>query len=345
MERNILKDFFEYMKGKRYPIDAYFLFVHNDYNTYSDDPHLEECFDIEETHEILDSVSDIFSTVSAIGSEKDFLEWIYIHENINKNVYVYTMAQNVNGFGRRTLIPALCQYCGFYNLNADAYMSAIGCNKETMFKLLIANNYGSLLAPTIFINSSQLINTRDIYSKLGDQIVLKPICESCCIDVLVLKNYTEKELILSATQLIEKYGHLMIQKYILGSEIGITIFCHNNRMHALTPIEIQFSNGKNHLTHADSYYENFKLVPCEIPSEILSACENMSYLLNFYCTTRYDFRYNGTGFFLFDLSPNPTINGYTSSNLAAQCSLKCDHRGILRLMAYEKIASLEPSFD
>lgn len=125
MERNILKDFFEYMEGKRYPIDAYFLFVHNDYNTYSDDPHIEECFDIEETHEILDSVSDIFSTVSAIGSEKDFLEWIYIHENISKNVYVYTMAQNVNGFGRRTLIPALCQYYGFYNLNADAYMSAM----------------------------------------------------------------------------------------------------------------------------------------------------------------------------------------------------------------------------
>lgn len=345
MEKNVLKYFFEYMERRKYPIDAYFLFVHNDYNTYSDDPHIEECFDTEETHEILDSVSDIFSDVIAIGSEDDFLEWIYVHKNPNKNVYVYTMAQNVNGFGRRTLVPALCQYYGFYNLNADAYMSAIGCNKETMFKLLLVNNYGSILAPTIFINSSNELNTSDIYSKLGDKIVLKPICESCCIDVLVLEDYSEKHLISTATKLIEKYGHLMIQKYILGSEIGITVFCHNNKMHALTPIEIQFSHGKNHLTHMDSYYENFQLKPCEVPPEILSVCENMSFLLNFYCTTRYDFRYNETGFFLFDLSPNPTINGYASSNLAAQCSLKCDHRGLMRLMAYEKIASFEPSFN
>lgn len=345
MHNNILKDFYECMENKNYPIDAQFVFVYNDYCTYINDPHLEECFDDDEVHEILDSVSDIFTETIALSSENEFLKWLFLRRWSDKNIYVYTMAQYVNGFGRRTLIPALCQYYGIINLNADAYMSAIGCNKETMFKLLLANNMSTLIAPTIFISTFQSINFEQILSVLGNHIIIKPICESCCIDVIVLKDYTKDELNLHIDNLLQKYSHLMIQKYILGLEIGITVFFHNNEMHTLTPIQMIFSSGKTHLTHTDSYYQNYQLKPCHVPIEILEMCKKMSHFLKFHCITRYDFRFDGTNFYLFDLSPNPTINGYTSSNLAAQSTLQCDHRGILRLMVYNKIALFEPSFN
>lgn len=333
------------MEKETYPINATFVFVYNNYSTYMDDPHLEECFDDEEVHEILDSVSDIFKETIALGSEAEFVKWISSCEKSENNIYVYTMAQYINGFGRRTLIPALCQYYGFINLNADTYMSAIGCNKETMFKLLLANNISEILAPTIFISTFQSINFEEINSKLGNHIIIKPICESCCIDVIVLEEYTQNELDLHVGKLIQKYGHAMIQKYILGSEIGITVFFHNNAMYTLSPIQIIFSSGQTHLTHKDSFYNNYDLKPCNVPNKLLETCKKMSHLLKFHCITRYDFRFDGVNYFLFDLSPNPTINGFTSSNLAAQSTLQCDHRGILRLMAYEKIALLEPSFN
>ena len=345
MEENILKAFYEDMETKIYPIDAQFAFVYNDYSTYSDDPHLEECFDDDEVHQILDSVSDIFRETIALGSEHRFLKWMSLHKNPGKNIYVYTMAQYVNGFGRRTLIPALCQYYNIINLNADAYMSAIGCNKETMFKLLLANNMSNILAPTIFISAHQNIDFDEIISKLGERIIIKPICESCCIDVIVLEHYNKDELNSHIDNLIKKYRHIMIQKYISGSEIGITVFFHNNEMYTLTPVQMVFPFGKNYLTHTDSYYENYQLKPCNVPDELLEMCKKMSYLLNFYCITRYDFRFDGKNYYLFDLSPNPTINGYTSSNLAAQFTLQCDHRGIIRLMAYNKISLFEPSFN
>lgn len=342
----ILKNFYDFMEKQQYPIEATFIFVYNDYNTYnSDDPHLEECFDNVEVHEILDSISDIFQETLAFGSERSFVQWCTTQSSLNKKIYVYTMAQYIEGFGRRTLIPALCQYYGFININADSYMSAIGCNKETMYKLLEANNLAHMLPPTIFLNKYQKYNYNEIRSCLGEHIVIKPINESCCIDMVVLPNYEEKDLHFYIKQLLNKYGYAMIQKYIEGEEIGITVFCYNQQMYTLPPIQLIFSSGKKHLTHTDSFYGNYHLTECHVPHNILDTCKQMSYALGFFCTTRFDFRFDGKNYYLFDISPNPTVNGYTSSNYAARSALDCDHRGILRLMVYEKIKSFEPSLN
>lgn len=345
MDNNVIKNFYEYMENQSYPINAIFIFVYNDYNTYTDDPHLEECFDSTEVHEIIDSVSDIFQECLSFSSEKLFINWCASHKVFNKKVYVYTMAQNIEGLGRRTLVPAICQYYNFININADAYMSTLGCNKEAMFKLLESNNLSYMLPPTIFINKYQNLDCSEIHLKLGEHIVLKPICESCCIDMIILKDYTENDLRNSIAQLLSKYGYVMLQKYIEGEEIGITIISHKQKMYALPPMQIVFALGKKHLTHLDSFYCNYELSNCIVSYELLEVCKKMSYTLGFHCTTRYDFRFDGKNYFLFDLSPNPTINGYTSSNYAARSALQCDHRGILRLMVYEKISLFEPSFN
>ena len=346
MGENILKNFFDEMEKKKYPVNGIFVFVYNDYNTYmDDDPHLEECFDDAEVHEIMDSVCDLFKETVTLSSEKAFVNWCCQNNRTDKKVYVYTMAQYINGFGRRTLIPALCEYYGFINLNANAYASAIGCNKKTMYNLLSINNLSNMLAPTIFINQLSEINYEEVCSKLGTHIILKPISESCCIDTAILKDFTEKDLILYVTKLIAQYGHAMIQKYISGKEIGITVFSHNNSMYTMAPMQIVFAQGKEYLTHTDSFYGNYQLEVCDVSDELLDACKKMSTSLEFYCTTRYDFRFDGENYYLFDVSPNPTVNGYTSSNFAARTTLQCDHRGILRLMAYEKIALFEPSFN
>lgn len=344
MNNNIIKKFYDNMEKNIYPVNSIFIFVYNDFNTYLDDPHLEECFDDEEVHEIIDSVRDLFEETIALRSEKEFVEWCVSQRHDNRKVYVYTMAQYIDGFSRRTLIPALCQYYGFINLNADAYASAIGCNKKTMYELLATNNLSGILAPTIFYQQYQEIDFKEVCSKLGNHIILKPISESCCIDTMILEYYTKSQLLSWATYILEKYGYVMIQKYISGREIGVTTVCHDKEIYTLEPIETIFQKGKAHLTHTDSYYQNYQLQACRVSSELLEICKEISKVLDFYCTARYDFRFDGEKYYLFDLSPNPTINGFTSSNLAARETLGCDHRGILRLMAYEKIFLFEPPF-
>lgn len=342
---NVLKNFYDYMEQQEYPISATFVFVYNDYNTYTDDPHLEECFDEEEVRTIIDSVSDIFETALHFASEKAFVEWCFTRKLSSERIYVYTMAQYIEGFSRRTLVPAICQYLGFININADAYMSAIGCNKETMFKLLQSNQLKNYLAPTIFIDNIEQIDYAEVISNLGNCVILKPINESCCIDTTVLHNFDDVTLKEKLTFLIIKYGHAMVQKYIPGDEIGITVTYHNKQMHVLSPIRLSFPPGKLYLTHEDSYYNNYYLEACNVPTHLIESCKKMSSTLGFLCTTRFDFRYDGNNYYLFDVSPNPTVNGYTSSNYAAQNTLNCDHRGILRLMVFEKIFLFEPSFN
>jgi D-alanine-D-alanine ligase len=345
MARSFLKEFYDTMERKRHKVDAVFAFVYNDYSTYTDDPHIEECFDAEEVKEILDSVEDLFQHVLHFASEFDFICWCSSNIAPRKHVYVYTMAQYITGCGRRTLIPALCQLYGFININADAYMSAIGCNKETMFKLLNASEINGLLTPTLFFDAFSEDNYSAIYQYLGKSVVLKPINESCCIDVSVLRDFLETDLQETASRLLEKYGSFLIQKYITGKEIGVTVVCVNKQPYALTPMELLFAKGKEFLIHKDSFYSNYKLQEYPLPRNIVDACEKMNRILSFYCTVRYDFRYDGQNYYLIDISPNPTINGFASSNYAARSSLGCDHRGILRLMVYEKFKLFEPSFN
>lgn len=340
----ILRTFYNKMQRISHKTNSIFVFVYNDYSTYNNDPHLEECFNAEEVKEILNSIYDLFEIVKCFGSELQFINNCSQLKAQNKQVYVYSMAQNVDGYGRRTLIPSICQYYGFINLNADAYMSAIGCNKKVMYDLLSKYGYDYILPPTFFVNDSVNYRQEELYDIFNDKIVIKPTSESCCIDVDILSTDNTSLINNSINYLVNKYKQVMLQKYISGSEIGITTFWHIDKAYSLQPIKIVFANGKNYLTHLDSFYTNYKLTETNIPLSILNTCEKMSKDLGFKCITRYDFRYDGSKYYLFDISPNPTINGYTSSNIAAQKTLKCDQSGIFRLMVYEKFNLFEPTF-
>ena len=83
-----LKKFYDYMEQQKHRINAVFIFVYNDEKTYDNDPHLEECFDDIEVHEILDSVSDLFEEIFSFGSEKDFISWVCSARQIHLNQMV-----------------------------------------------------------------------------------------------------------------------------------------------------------------------------------------------------------------------------------------------------------------
>lgn len=334
------------MESCKHIDNAIFVFVYNDYDTYHNDPHIEECFDDEEVAEILDSVRDLFDKTFSFGSEEKFIRWCYEKRCDENIVFVYTMAQRINGYSRRTLIPSICEYYGFVNINANAYISAIGCNKKTLFKLL-EESYGDFLAPTLFIDESTEINYYNIIKNLGQNLVFKPISESCCIDNSIVMNCSTDDLNKNIKILLDKYGQLMIQRYIPGKEIGITIFWHLKKPYALTPIELVLLEGNQYLKHIDSFNTNYDLKKIDVTPSLLSVCEQMSKTLEFECVSRFDFRLDNenNNYYLFDISPNPTVNGFTSSNWAAQEYLNSDYRSIFRLMVYEKFLSLEPSFD
>ena len=92
------------------------IFVYNSPQTMQDTRHLSECILEEELNMIVTSFRKVALHVYAIDGEEEFIRSIPKYKKSFKYLLVYSMAQNLNGDGRRSLVPLLCDY---YNVSAD----------------------------------------------------------------------------------------------------------------------------------------------------------------------------------------------------------------------------------
>ena len=77
---------------------------------------LSECIFQEELHMIVTSFRKTAEVVYAIDGENKFINCILDLKRKHKYLLVYSMAQNLNGDGRRSLIPLLCDYYNLINM-------------------------------------------------------------------------------------------------------------------------------------------------------------------------------------------------------------------------------------
>ncbi len=340
---NIVEDFHELLKKyKTQKYDATGVFVYNDFNTYkNDDPHIEECYDGIFIQEVKEAFQSIFKNVLLCPSEQFFIN--LLPELIkNKKVYVYTMAQNIEGYSRRSLIPALCEYYGFININADTYTSVIGVNKQIAFKLL--NKYEKYMPHTIYISNKNISQLKTLLLDSSEKVIIKPDCESCCIDVEVFLKDNFVGIKKHCDKLLLKYNFVIIQDFKEGDEIGVTILKYGNKYFSLYPVKLTYENSINYLTNLDSRYNNFTLTPlCHIP-KLEEYSIKFAEELNFSGVSRFDFKVDNNNFYLFDISPNPTISLESSCNLAFIKTFDSDNKGIYQFLAINSIL-FKPSFN
>lgn len=81
------------------------IFVYNSPETMNDTKHSSECIFQEELHMIVTSFRKTAEVVYAIDGENKFINCILDLKRKHKYLLVYSMAQNLNGDGRRSLIP------------------------------------------------------------------------------------------------------------------------------------------------------------------------------------------------------------------------------------------------
>ena len=333
-----IKEFFYANKYSK--IDGLGVFVYNDYNTYhSSDPHIEECFDMYECQEVRDAFEEIFTKTMLYPSEEKFI--IDLEFLKHKNVFVYTMAQFTRGYASRALIPALCEYYGFKNVNADTYTSVIGVNKKCELKL--AGDFNKFFPFTNFISFDNINDLTSILKMHSSRIVIKPDCESCCIDVQVFYKDCVLEIEKYCKNLLRKYKYLILQDFIVGREIGVTVVNLMGEFIALKPVEIIYKSNKDYLTNLDSRYNNltFKFTQ-ELPEMSKIAIE-IAKELDFTGISRFDFRLcEDNNFYLFDISPNPTMSKGSSSNLAFIDAVDGDYKSIYQFLVFN---SLKPPFN
>ena len=168
------------------------VFVYNDCNN-ADDLHQSECITPNEHLMILSSFREIAEFVYSFNSEDSFIENIKLLKFKHKHLLVYSMAQNVNGIGRRALIPLICKYYNLINMGSNEYSSFLSGDKKLMHQLLHNENLN--FPRTIFIdryNFPNLIDTiKSTSLKHSENVISSTSFKSITFSVFLLINVIE----------------------------------------------------------------------------------------------------------------------------------------------------------
>lgn len=315
--------------------DSCIVFVYNSIEKSKDgDLHISECVYNTE----LGLIKDAFHAIQGLklftfdSEDKFIIQASTLQKNYNK-VYVYSMAQNLNGIGRRCLIPLLCEYYNFINLSSNSYSSFLGGNKHLMHKLLAPYiNLPKRLFLT-YVDQKQI----EGFLKEHSNCLLKPNSESASIGIKrIIYNQNIDEIMNIIQDSISKYTEVILEEYIEGDEVECTIFPWNGDLFAAPPVKIkktvEFLDYKTVKT--DNY--DFELYKTSKEDFIKEKALKAYSLLKFDSIARFDFIVNDKSSYLFDITPNPTISKCSSANLSVKF-IDEDDRTIYLILLLNKL--------
>ena len=350
MKYETLDDLYQYaIFNDKLSEDYAVLFVYNDASIIKDSIHSIECVEPLERDMILRSFSKSVRCVYAINSEHEFIRSIDSLMKKHKNILVYSMAQDINGIGRRCLIPLLCNYFQIINISSDMFSSAISGNKMLMHQFI--ENYSDVYLPTtLFIDG-----TTEIYNVLGDlkpgKYIVKPNDESASIGVFDIDydHSNRDEINERLSRYRDRHSAFCIQEYINGPEIEVPLIFYNNHYYCPGVCELKYSNEISYLNY-DAIGMNaytFQEYCGKLTNRIIEDSMTVARILGFKTICRIDFRIKNDIPYVIDVGANPTISYHSSTNYLFRKRFN-DESAVYRILLYKSLIEnglLKPPFD
>ncbi|MDE6441828.1 MAG: hypothetical protein K2L12_03630 [Clostridia bacterium] len=332
----------EYLKSNNLNFDdSCIVFVYNSIaKTSNDDLHISECVYEDEIALIEDAFHAINNLrLYSFDSEDEFISLAPELKKQYHNVYVYSMAQNLSGAGRRCLIPLLCEYYGFINISSNSSSSFLGGNKRLMHDLLQSN---IRMPQRLFLTDVNEALIKNFISKYN-KILLKPNSESASIGIKKFDSSQQfKNIVSLVRSAISEYKTVILEEFIEGTEVECTILPWNGNIFAAPPVKILKDNDYlDYVTVANDNYD-FEIYNNNLSNLIIEQAKKAYSILRFDSVGRFDFIVSGDKAYLFDITPNPTISKCSSANLSIKF-INNDDRTIYLILLLNKL--LIPSFD
>lgn len=325
------------------------VFVYNDEYLIEDEEHSSECITSIEKDMIINSFRKSAQCVYAINGEESFINTISLLKKKHKNIFVYSMAQNIFGIGRRSLIPLLCDYYKLNNIGSDFFSSTLGGDKELMYKLIDSFLHNNIPVTFYIRESTDLEKT---IKTIEDGIyILKPNDESASIGVkkIHISKANTKDILKQLTKYHERYSKFCIQEYIDGPEIEIPLLFLEHDYYCPGGVEIVNSNPSGYLDYdtvkMDDY--SFKEYNGALLANIIRCSKNVAKILGFKTICRIDFRINNNIPYIIDIGANPTISFHSSTNYIFRKRFGSESvvYQFLLFIALSKTKLFEPPFD
>ncbi|PXX75830.1 ATP-grasp domain-containing protein [Dielma fastidiosa] len=325
-------------------------FVYNNPDSIHDTLHISECVMPSERDMIINSFESVCKVVKPFASELEFIKNIPMLKHDFKEVFVYSMAQDVTGVGRRCLIPLLCDYLDFRNINADFQSCYLGGNKKAMYEILSQNK--NLHFPfTIFVSSIEEITMTVNHLNEGKYLV-KPNDESAGIGIKLINisSETRNSVINLLQDYIKKYTIFCIQEFLCGDEVEVPLlyfnhdyFCPGSCLILKDPdtLFLDYNTVALERYHFSNYSSHLN-------DQIQEQSIAVANTLKFKGISRIDFIISNNKPYIIDIGPNPTISTHSSTNYLFKNAFFNNEESIyilLLLSFLSQIDSFKPSLN
>lgn len=250
------------------------------------------------------ALEKIAKKVIYYSTPKEFISCIHKH----KNDIVFPIWSGQRSRNRRALIPSICEAYGIRYIGADTYANIIcqdkAMSKEFVRKLGISVPNGRILSPWS--------NNLDI-SNLNLPLVVKPNFEGGSMGI------SEKSLCHSHASALslarELSNHFsqeaLIEEFIEGREISIVLSGNSKKIKLAEAVELVMNNGESLSKRLYSYEIKKvsdgvfnKLITNDLPIQIINNAKQVFKQLGKVENLRFDGRFNGSDFYLIELSPD-----------------------------------------
>lgn len=192
--------------------------------------------------------------------------------NIIQNIINHLKNDNINfviimlhgGFGEDGHIQSLLDMCNIPYSGSKAGPSYIGINKIITKQIM---HYYNIPTPkAFFINKNT--NLKKLQNKLNFPVIIKPSKEGSTIGINIVKN--KNNFIKSATNSLEYDKNVLIEEYIKGTEMTLTVM--NNKAYPIVKIipKTGFYDYKRKYTDGESKY----VCPPKIDNNIKKSLNN-----------------------------------------------------------------------
>lgn len=315
-EQNIHKLYNIICHSKLLPSEYAVIFVYNEESLIEDEEHSSECITPIERDMIINSFRKSAQYVYAINGEDSFISMISTLKEKHQYIFVYSMAQNLNGIGRRSLVPILCDYYKLNNIGSNFLASTLGGDKELMYKL-IAHHVGSNIPFTVYIDKT--MNLEQILKKIrSGTYILKPNDESASIGVekITIANANTPDILKKLAKYREKHSYFCIQEYIDGPEIEIPLLFHEHEYYCPGCVEILNSSPSGYLDYDTVKMDDYSFTEYTgaLSTKLINCSKNVAKALGFETICRIDYRIKNNIPYIIDIGANPTISFHSSTN-------------------------------
>lgn len=267
-----------------------------------------EFFSRREFAEIASALFNVFGFAKVFYSEIAFIEYFIRNKIDPRGCIVYNLSRDGVKQGKKSLIPAFCDLYNIRYTGSDAFVISLLRNKAVYSDFLAV--HGIKVPQTVSFLPEDGNMEELLQSLQGQEVIIKNISESASIGLqpdcrMRLTPDKQQEFCEIARKVNSK--HVLVQEFISGTECETLVLQYHGKYHALDPVEIRFSHGKEFMDSeiSNAYDYTFGMLPEKMGTVVRQAAVRAAELLGVKDYARFDFRIKDGVPYLFDIAGTP----------------------------------------